>query len=425
MTANVQIDNARSRVHSYRPGACGAWRTRSQPSCSNGRIRVGSGNGVDSDELRQQEQSQRTRMAQRTGKDATDTPGERSRAPAQGTPHDHLFRAILSDSERAAAFLRDHLPNEIAGLLADTQPTVMEGTFVDEALAASQSDVLLRVELKTGRPAFVYVLAEHKSRPDPALPLQIASYMIRIWKRHAGDKAANLQALPPVIPVVVFHGNETWNVAASLTEMIATDDPALTFLPGDPYILRNLASMGIGELSRHAALRAGLITLKREALTHLAEMVAGLPQDSTFRRQIMEYILRVYEDLDIAVFRQQLRQVDRTNNLEALVGTIAETLIEQGKAEGLSVGEAKGLAAGKAEGLAAGKAEGLAAGKAEGLAAGKADILSRLLTRRFGALPRSIAGRIGAASLADLDRWVDAAIDAPSLDDVFGERRNQ
>ena len=92
----------------------------------------------------------------------------------QGTPHDALFRAILSDGERAAAFLRDHLPNEIAGLLADTQPTVMEGTFVDAALASSQSDVLLKAELKSGKSAYIYVLAEHKSWPDPALPLQLA-----------------------------------------------------------------------------------------------------------------------------------------------------------------------------------------------------------------------------------------------------------
>ena len=29
------------------------------------------------------------------------------------TPHDALFKALLSDPQRAGAFLRDHLPNEV------------------------------------------------------------------------------------------------------------------------------------------------------------------------------------------------------------------------------------------------------------------------------------------------------------------------
>ena len=39
--------------------------------------------------------------------------------PGTPTPHDDLFRALLSDRERAGAFLRDHLPNEIVSLTRD------------------------------------------------------------------------------------------------------------------------------------------------------------------------------------------------------------------------------------------------------------------------------------------------------------------
>ncbi len=58
-------------------------------------------------------------------------------------PHDTLFRALLSNPGRARDFLRDHLPNTIAGQLADAPPGIVEGSFVDEALAGSQSDLLL------------------------------------------------------------------------------------------------------------------------------------------------------------------------------------------------------------------------------------------------------------------------------------------
>ncbi len=98
--------------------------------------------------------------------------------------------------------------------------------------------------------------AGHKSTPDPALPLQLASYMVRIWKRYAGTGTARLRALPPIIPVVVYHGAEPWTVPDSLRDMIATDDPDLAFLPGAGYILRNLRAMEIDALSRNAALKA-------------------------------------------------------------------------------------------------------------------------------------------------------------------------
>ena len=49
--------------------------------------------------------------------------------PGTPTPHDDLFRALLSDRERAGAFLRDHLPNEIAGHLQSDPPEIVEGSF--------------------------------------------------------------------------------------------------------------------------------------------------------------------------------------------------------------------------------------------------------------------------------------------------------
>ena len=100
--------------------------------------------------------------------------------PGSTTPHDELFRALLSDRERAGAFLCDHLPNEIAGHLQSDPPEIVEDSFIDEPLRSTQSDVLLEVKTKSNDPTFVYVLAEHKSTPDIALPLQLAGYMVEI-----------------------------------------------------------------------------------------------------------------------------------------------------------------------------------------------------------------------------------------------------
>ena len=86
-------------------------------------------------------------------------------------PHDSLFRALLEDPQRARALIRDYLPAEITAQLADTPPEPVEGSFIDDALRGSQSDRLFRVQLVSGRPAFVDTLLEHKSAPDVGTPV--------------------------------------------------------------------------------------------------------------------------------------------------------------------------------------------------------------------------------------------------------------
>ncbi len=108
--------------------------------------------------------------------------GTRTVPALSTTPHDRLFRALASDPGRAAALIRDHLPERIVGLLAETPPVALDGSYVDEALRGSQSDMLFQFELASGGPAFVYVLVEHKSSADPGTPLQFAAYMTSYQK---------------------------------------------------------------------------------------------------------------------------------------------------------------------------------------------------------------------------------------------------
>ena len=57
----------------------------------------------------------------------------------------------------------------------------------------------------------------------------------------------------------------------------------------------------------------------------------------------------------------------------------------------------------------------------QGKAEGKAETLLRLMERRFGAVPEAARARISAASVADLDGWLDAILDAGDVDEVFAD----
>ena len=57
----------------------------------------------------------------------------------------------------------------------------------------------------------------------------------------------------------------------------------------------------------------------------------------------------------------------------------------------------------------------------DGPVKGRAEDIARLPRHRFGPLPAAVQGRIKQASLNELDIWFDRALDAPSLESVFGD----
>jgi hypothetical protein len=58
-------------------------------------------------------------------------------------------------------------------------------------------------------------------------------------------------------------------------------------------------------------------------------------------------------------------------------------------------------------------------GRAEGEAKGEAKILTRLLEKRFGAIPAPLHQRIFAADVGSIEAWVERAFDAPDLQSIF------
>ena len=67
------------------------------------------------------------------------------------------------------------------------------------------------------------------------------------------------------------------------------------------------------------------------------------------------------------------------------------------------------------QGRALGREEGLQ----KGLQKGRQETLRRLLVRRFGPLPADAVARLNAATVDELDGWLDRLLVARSLDEVF------
>ena len=93
------------------------------------------------------------------------------------SPHDKFFRASMAHPELVREFLTAHLPSDVGKKLDFRSLKVLPNTFIDEELKLTASDVLIQCQIDKQK-AFLYVLAEHQSTPDPLMPCKRASNYI-------------------------------------------------------------------------------------------------------------------------------------------------------------------------------------------------------------------------------------------------------
>lgn len=157
------------------------------------------------------------------------------------SPHDALFKARFSRRPTAIAFCRHYLPPEIVALLDLDSLEVVKESFSDEALRQHFSDMLYQIALRTGGTAHLHILLEHKSWPDQGVALQIARYQMQKWAELWNDHAPRL---PVILPVVLYHGKQKWNVPRNFAAMFNLYGPAAVlrpFVPDFYYYLCDLS----------------------------------------------------------------------------------------------------------------------------------------------------------------------------------------
>jgi len=309
--------------------------------------------------------------------------------------HDQFLKRLLDQPGTAGALLKERLPAEVAALLTDDAPELLQGSFVSQELAEYRTDRLYRSKTKTGRAVLIYTVIEHKSSVDRRIGLQLLGYVSQILQNWAGNNPDSA-LLPPVLTLVVYNGSAVWDVPLSLAAATDADEILRPWLPDLRYNLVELRAIQDGLLSKQEALKIGFLILKRgtaggdlyEDLIELGRAAAALGMDDLVA--LVRYLLGEPNNIRSEILRRALAvivpgQEDRIMSIAA----------EEWKAEG----------------------------KAEGKVEGQIRTLSRLIERRFGALSDALRARLESADLVTLDLWTDRVIDAKTLDEIFDDSK--
>ncbi len=342
-------------------------------------------------------------------------------------PHDAFFKLIFSQPEHAAGELRAILPPELSARIDWKTLAHHPGSFVDEALSQSHTDLLFTAQLDGG-PVFLYFLFEHLSTVQPLVPFRMLRYEVRIWddwlSKNPGEKR-----LPPILPVVLHHSEAGWRGPTDFQDLLdigpATLELLAPFVPHFRVVLDDISKTTDEALRRRAMTALGTVALwclrdvrKRGVLLRNLGLFADLVADVLTATNglaaigsVLRYILFATEkptNIDekelYSTLRRVLASVEEAK-METLWDHLQELYMERGIERGLKRGEERGLKQGEERGLARGRRE----------------MLLRLLRSRFGEPSDATQARVNGADIPTLDRWADRVLTARTLDEVWCE----
>ena len=300
------------------------------------------------------------------------------------------------------------------------------------------SDIVFTVPFKDESNAddlTIYILIEHQSTVDRVMGLRFLSYMSQIWNAQieALENAkvpANQQYLSPILPIVFYTGSRRWNTPISLNTVMNLPEMMSPFVPTFETLFLNVKDTDTEEFLRHNHPFGWLMTVLQkvgedeasinetltEALTRLDTLSS---EEAVLHAHAMVYLSHLVIGKRPNTEKEHLIQLIMTHNknaeVENIIMTGAEALIQQGKIEGIEQGKIEGIEQGKIEGIEQGKIEGIEQGKIDE----KQEAVLKLMRLRFTEVSDAVVNEInGIADLMLLDALFEEVYNAETFEEI-------
>jgi len=327
------------------------------------------------------------------------------------TSHDTGYKLLFSNPLIVRDLVQGFVDDPWLQKLDFSTLEPFKGHYVSEDMRERADDVVWRV--KSGKDwLYLYLLIEFQSSNERYMALRMMVYVGLLYQDLIRNKQLGPHGLlPPVLPIVLYNGERRWRAPVSLAELLPKPPAFLAPLqPQMRYLLIDEGAIPAETLARLPLnLVAAIFKLEQpqtpEAVQALVTELEAATRSDEYAdvRRIVAIWIRA------ALIRNRkypilLPELDDLQELRIMLSQ----RIEQW-AEGY-------LATGRKEG----RKEGHKEGRVEGRLEGEIGVLTRQLTRRFGALPTWAENRLNAATEEALAEWADAVLDASSLADVLG-----
>ena len=174
--------------------------------------------------------------------------------------HDSFFGLTFNEKQTIVDLLNHFIPREICDYIDQNSLNLDTTSYISKSLRSLYSDVVWRAKLND-IPIAIALLLEHKSTPPQYIHIQLDAYVQSILKKDIRAK----QPLTFVLPIVIYHGTETWHYRPFSYNF--KDLPSIfhCFIPQFEYIFINLSYVPdsvIFELGSESLLRCAFLAFK-------------------------------------------------------------------------------------------------------------------------------------------------------------------
>lgn len=131
--------------------------------------------------------------------------------------HDATFKEVFSQKRIAKDFIKNNIPEEALNIIDMESLELQKDTFINEELKENFSDLIYKVKINN-KEAYICFLLEHKSYKDKMAIFQLNKYILESWMTIIQKESK--EELPLIIPMIIYHGKEKWNLKTDLRDMI-------------------------------------------------------------------------------------------------------------------------------------------------------------------------------------------------------------
>lgn len=273
--------------------------------------------------------------------------------------HDSIYRRFFSHPEMVLDLLRRFVGGEWVQQLEPGSLEMLPAHYVAEELEQREQDLVWKVRYDGDRSFFVYLLLEFQSTVDRFMALRLLVYLGLLYQdlEKQGDLTAE-GLLPPVLPLVLYNGDDAWWAKTELADLIDSGVPELSaYHPRFRYQVIDEVHLPLDLLAVEDSPVAGMIRIERsrnpyELRDSVLSLLAALktadlnrltPDVETWLRRIVGP--KRFRDLDLKSWKELTR-------ITTMVEERMRQWEEEVRAEELAKGLEKGLEKGRAEGRA-------------------------------------------------------------------------
>ena len=281
-------------------------------------------------------------------------------------PKDKIAKAFYGDERVAAELLAEHVlgkivPGELAERVDLARLSKTQTEYIDpESRTVRHADLVWRAPLHDSW-LYVVFLFEAQSTPEPRMAARILLETALVYAELlARDPDVRKQGkLPPVLPIVVYTGEQPWRGPTCMADLLADEAQALLpYALGHTFVLvdeaKEAQALETADTARAAALWLRYARSGAEFEAALAKCRELMPEAGQASRALAAWVRRAL--IDDGAKEADMENVQELRDLEPVVHSFwgAERLAarREGREEGREEGRAEGHAKGREEGRA-------------------------------------------------------------------------